>query len=266
MVPVAAGRHISETVTQRGETRRVLHLLIEALGPPSQYGGDAAGPSIRWQADTHTVILDARSDGRLQLSVRRTIELERTESARFLRYATQGASGDEGSRGLPYLWRYRPRDSAQPPVATLVARDWAQLQATLTALLGAWSENLEAQVGEQDAGFFIDHGDGQLMVMVCPSDDVSVFADSRNGAGRDPAHVSSMTSRGWWGMCMPGWWDAHFDRTQSGATAAARLIVAELQCRQVRSPGDLRLTRASLGTWSGTLDLPGSGIPVSPPL
>lgn len=266
MAPVVAGRHISETVTQRAETRRVLHTLVEQLGPPSQYGGDAAGPSIRWQADSHTVILDARSDGRLQLSARRTIDLECTESARFLRCATQDTQINETPWDLPYLWRYRTHDSAQPPAAAPVARDWAQQQAALTALLGAWSENLEAQVGEQDAGFFIDHGDGQLMVMVCPSDDVSVFADSRNGAGRDPARISSMTSRGWWGMCMPGWWNAHFDRTQSGATAAARLIVAELQSRQVRSPADLRLTRASLGTWSGTLDLPGSGISVSPPL
>ncbi|MFG3136547.1 hypothetical protein ACGFZA_10035 [Streptomyces sp. NPDC048211] len=146
-----------------------------------------------------------------------------------------------------------------------VARDWTQLQDALGTLLRAWSQYLEALVGEDDAGFNIDHGDGQLAIMVSPRDDVSVFADRRDGTDRDVDHRYAMTARGWHsftpGLC---WWDARFDRTPAGAAAAAQLVVAELRARGVRAPSELRLIRASLGAEGGILDVPGSGIAADP--
>ncbi|MER7728594.1 hypothetical protein [Streptomyces sp. NPDC096323] len=238
--------------------REVLHELVEQLGAPSQYAGGVDGPNVRWHAESHTVVLDAGRDGRLWLCARRTATLEAAESERFRTSAARGIQG--GGEGLPYLWRYQ-RSASLPPSPTPVAESWAQLQNALETLLRAWSQHLEALVGDDDAGFTIDHGDGQLVLMVSPRDDVAVFADSRDGTDRNADQLSAMTARGWHDFLpVLSWWDAHFDRTPAGAASAAHLVVSELRARHVRTPSDLRLVRATLGTRGGRLDIPGSGI------
>lgn len=260
--PVRVGRHTRVSVSESlasDETRLVFAELFEQLGRPVQCGGGVDGPDVRWRSESHTVILDARRDGWLRLSVRRTTELEGAESERFRRCATHGAQGEEG--GLPYLWRYQRSGPFRRAPATPVAQDWMQLQSSLEALLRAWSQHLEVLVGDSDAGFTIDHGDGQLAVMVSPRDDVAVFADSRDGTGRDGDHLAVMTARGWHSFIpVLSWWEAYFDRTPVGAAAAARLVVNELRARGVRTPSALRLIRATLGTEGGRLEIPGAGI------
>lgn len=258
--PIPLGCHAHASLAG-DETRQVLAELFEQLGRPSQCGGGVDGPDVRWRTQSHTVILDARRDGRLQLSARRTPSLEDSESERFLRCATRRPPSEGG--GLPYLWRYQRSGPFQLAPATPVAQDWGQLQSALEALLCAWSQHLEALVGEDDAGFTIDHGDGQLALMVSPRDDVAVFGDRRDGTDRDADHLAAMIARGWHSFIpVLSWWEACFDRTPAGAAAAARLVVDELTARGVRTPSDLRLIRATLGAGGGRLDIPGAGIAV----
>lgn len=259
--PVRLGRHGASSTSASDESKRVLAELFEGLGLPSQYGGGGDGPDVRWRTESHTVILDARRNGRLRLSVRRTAAHEESESERFLRCAASGPQAGEGE--LPYLWRYQRIGPFQLAPPTPVAKDWVQLQSALEALLRAWSQHLEMLVGDNDAGFTIDHGDGQLTLMVSPRDDVAVFADRRDGTDRDADHLAVMTARGWHSFIpVLSWWEAAFDRTPAGATAAAGLVVKELRARGVRTPGDLRLIRATLGSEGGRLDIPGAGIAV----
>lgn len=247
--------------SREGHVREVLRDLSERIGAPSQYGGGAYGLDIRWRTASHTVLLNARHD-ELLLSVHWTTALEDSERERF----SACADGEpEAGEGLPYLWRYQRCAPPQPSPVSPVTHTWAQLQDALETLLRSWSQHLEALAGEDDAGFNIDHGDGQLAIMVSPRDEISVFADSRDGTDRNAEHLHAMTTRGWHsftpGLC---WWDACFDRTPAGAAAAAQLVVAELQARGVHSPSDLRLIRASLGAEGGILDVPGSGIAAEP--
>lgn len=243
------------------EIRQVLIGLFDQLGQPSQYGGGADGPDVRWRAESHTVILDARRDGRLRLSARRTPALDDSEAERFQRCATRRPQG-EGGR-LPYLWRYQRSGPFRPAPAAPVAQDWMQLQSALEELLRAWSHHLEVLAGDEDAGFTIDHGDGQLTLMVSPREDVALFADRRDGTGRGIDRLAVMTERGWHDFSpVLSSWEAYFDRTAAGAAAAARLVVTELHARGVRTPSDLRLIRASLGADGGRLDIPGAGIAV----
>lgn len=254
----------TEAVAERA-VHQTLGALIERLGPPSQYGGNTIGPIVRWHRGTHTVVVNSHPGGRLMLSVHDTLALEHSEADRFRTSSDRVRQGAASLSALPYLWRHQRHGSeAAAPHTGPLASDWTQLQASLKALLSAWCEQLEALVGDDDAGFNITHGDGGLLaVIVSARDDLSVYADGRVGADRDAAHLADMTARGWQaftpGICC---WDAHFERTAAGAAGAARLIVTELQLRGVATPGDLRLTQVSLGD-DGRLDVPGSGIAVA---
>lgn len=258
--PVLLGRYAHRSVV-RGGAQHVLAGLFDQLGQPSQCGGGADGLDIRWRAESHTVILDARRDGRLRLSARRTLALEASEAERFQRSATWRPRSEDGR--LPYLWRYQRSGPFGPAPATPVAPDWIELQSALEELLCAWGHHLEVLVGDADAGFTIDHGDGQLTLMVSPREDVAVFADRRDGTGRDAHRLAVMTARGWHDFSpVLSSWEAYFDRTPTGAADAARLVVTELQARGVRTPSDLRLIRVTLGADGGRLDVPGAGIAV----
>lgn len=242
-----------------GETQQVLEELVEQLGQPSQYGGGAGGVDVRWRTESHTVILDVRGDGRLHLSTQRTAALERSEHEAFLRYGNRRPHGEAG--GLPYLWRYQQGSTFPLPPTIPVAQGWAPLQTALEVLLRSWTQHLEGLAGDDDAGFTIDHGDGEVVLMVSPRDEVAVFADRRDGTDRDAEHLSAMTARGWHSFVpVLSWWEAHFDRTPDGAAAAAQLVVSELRARGVRTPRDLRLVRATLGARGGSLVIPGVGI------
>ncbi|MFF3257810.1 hypothetical protein ACFYWO_01385 [Streptomyces sp. NPDC002932] len=258
--PMILGRLVHPSLVS-DEVQHVLNGLLGQLGQPSQYGGGAHGPDVRWRADSHTVILDAGRDGRLRLSARRTPALDDSEAERFQSCATRRPQS-EGGR-LPYLWRYQRSGPFRPAPAAPVAQDWAQLHCALEELLRAWGHHLEVLVGDEDAGFAIDHGDGQLTLMVSPREDVALFGDRRDGTGRDADRLAVMTARGWHGFSpVLSSWEAYFDRTPAGAAAAARLVVTELKARGVPTPSDLRLIRATLGTGGGRLDIPGAGVAV----
>lgn len=262
--PALVGRHshLSTPEALAGdETQQVLEELVEQLGQPSQYGGGAGGVDVRWRTESHTVILDVRGDGRSHLSVQRTAALERSEHEAFLRHGNRRLHGE--ASGLPYLWRYHQSGTFPLPPTTPVAQGWTPLQSALEALLRSWAQHLEGLAGEDDAGFTIDHGDGEVILMVSPRDEVAVFADSRDGTDRDAEQRNAMNARGWHSFIpVLSWWEAHFDRTSTGAAAAAQLVVNELRARGVRTPSDLRLVRATLGTRSGSLVIPGAGIAV----
>lgn len=250
--------------------QRMIKDLITQLGQPSQYCG-GAGPIVRWHTGSHTVTLDTGEGHRIRLSACQPRTLEEVERARFAGLARRGALTDEA---LPYLWRFQPSGEFDPAPATPLAQDWAELEVALEALLRDWCQSLELLLGNSAAGFTIDHGDGNLVLMVDPGDGmenpgdgVAVFADSRAGADRDSTHRTAMKARGWQSFLpVLSYWEAYFDRTRDGSAAAAQLVVNELRARGVDTPGSLRLIRASAGTPAyGKLDVPGAGIAPGPP-
>ncbi|WP_143169130.1 hypothetical protein [Streptomyces sp. NBRC 110465] len=237
--------------------------MSEYLGPPTLYGGNVAGPTVRWQTPSHTVILDSPGIARdgLQLSVRRTSTL-RTLEAEHFRHAHELRVED-----LPFLWQWQPVPTELPPPSAPVAPDWTTLRASLGALLRAWCEQLEAQLGQDDAGFdIVISADGKprrLVVLVSPADSLTVLVDDRDGT--QDGHHAEMSARGWQDFIpVHCWWGAYFERTPAGAAAATRLIVAELQARGAQDPRDLRLADVGAGEGDGLLTLPGLGI-ASPP-
>ncbi|MFJ1662502.1 hypothetical protein [Streptomyces anthocyanicus] len=115
-------------------------------------------------------------------------------------------------------------------------------------------------VGSEGAGFnIIDVRDRRwrLCVVVSPEDNLFLAVDDRGRqAGED-----GMRQRGWQTFVpLLRMWDAEFALSDAGAASAARLLVSELQNRNVRSPGDLRLTHISSGD-HGQLAIPGLSIP-----
>ncbi|MGW1234707.1 hypothetical protein [Streptomyces californicus] len=260
--PVTLGIHPSAPLARSGpkKLRQAIDAVSESLGPPTLYGGSAIGPTIRWRTPSHTVILDSPADaeGGLQLSVRRTDALELSEADRF-RHAT-GSDADN----LPFLWQWQPIPTAPPPPSMPVAHDWTRLRASLEALLRAWCEQLEAQLGQDDAGFdIVVDAEGRpqrLVVLVSPADSLTVLVDDRDGADSDDHHAK-MTGRGWQDFIpVHRWWGAYFERTSAGAAAAAELIGTELRARGAQTPHDLRLADVGAGEGHGLLALPALGI------
>ncbi|MFL0025986.1 hypothetical protein ACJBCE_24005 [Streptomyces sp. NBUL23] len=260
--PVALGIRPASPPARLGveRLRQAIDAVSESLGPPTLYGGTAVGPTIRWRTPSHTVILDSPdvAEGGLQLSVRRTEALELSEADRF-RHATGLDTAD-----LPFLWQWQPIPTAPPPPSAPVAHDWASLRAPLVALLRAWCEQLEAQLGQDDAGFdIVVDAEGKprrLVVLVSPADSLTVLVDDRDGADSDDHHAE-MTSRGWQEpIPLHRWWGAYFERTPTGAAAAAQLIEAELRARGAQTPHDLRLADIGAGEGHGLLVLPALGI------
>ncbi|MFI0155782.1 hypothetical protein [Streptomyces lydicus] len=250
------------TPDRKAVSREVLDAAIGRIGPPTLYGGGGAGPVVRWRDPERTVLLNCGARG-LQLSVQRTEELESEEKAGF----KCGVGVDPASYygGLPYLWQlYRGTGSPPlmfPTVAT--APDWRWLGESLKAMLGAWWEQLSAQIGQDGAGFNIvprsdRHGAlSNLSVLCSESEGVTLLVDDRGAPGGTPDDV--MEGRGWRDRIM-GWWQRDFyDLGAEGAAAAARMAVAELRLRETRSPADLAVedVRCEGG---GLLVLPGLAI------
>lgn len=257
--PVALGTGPTSPWGTEG-LRQAIDAVSERLGPPTLYGGSATGPITRWRTPSHTVILDApiATGGTLQLSVRRTAALERSEAEHFER------AEELTAENLPFLWQWQPAPSAPPPPSAPVASDWLTLRASLEALLRAWCEQLEAQLGQADAGFDIvltvDSTPRRLVVLVSPADSLTVLVDDRDGADSD-GHHTKMIHRGWQDFIpVHRWWGAYFERTAAGAAAAAELIVTEVRARGARSPRDLHLADVGAGEGNGLLVLPGLGI------
>ncbi|MFD3959678.1 MULTISPECIES: hypothetical protein [Streptomyces] len=260
--PVTLGIRPAPPLAQSGaeRLRQAIDAVSESLGPPTLYGGSAVGPTIRWRTPSHTVILDSPdvAEDRLQLSVRRTEALELSEADRF-RHATGLDTAD-----LPFLWQWQPIPTAPPPPSVPVAHDWMSLRASLEALLRAWCEQLEAQLGQDDAGFdIVIDAEGKprrLVVLVSPADSLTVLVDDRDGADSDDHHAE-MTGRGWQDLIpLHRWWGAYFERTSAGAAAAAELIGTELRARGAQNPHDLRLADVGAGEGHGLLALPALGI------
>ncbi|MEU4174826.1 hypothetical protein [Streptomyces sp. NPDC026589] len=167
------------------------------------------------------------------------------------------------------MWQWQPSPAAPPPPPAPVAPDWASLRASLEALLRAWCDQLEAQLGQDDAGFdIVVSADGKprrLVVLVSPADSVTVLVDDRDGAQSD-GHRAEMTGRGWQDFIpLHCWWGSYFERTPTGAAAAAHLIVTEVRARGAQSPHDLHLADVGAGEGEGLLTLPGLGIQHSRP-
>ncbi len=247
-----------------GELRQAIDAASERLGPPTLYGGSASGPTVRWRSPSHTVILDSPgvAEGGLQLSVRRTAALERSEAERFQH------ANELDVKDLPFLWQWQPLPTAPSPPPAPVAPNWESLHASLDALLRAWCEQLEAQLGQDDAGFDIvvseDGKPRRLVVLVSPADSLTVLVDDRDSAHEDDHHAE-MTGRGWHDFIpLHRWWGSYFERTPAGAAAAAHLIVTEVRARGAQSPHDLRLADVGAGEGEGLLTLPGLGITNSP--
>lgn len=260
--PVTLGICPAPPVARSGaeRLRQAIDAVSESLGPPTFYGGSAVGPTIRWRTPSHTVILDSpdAAEGGLQLSVRRTETLELSEADRF-RHARGLDTAD-----LPFLWQWQPTPTAPPPPPAPVARDWTSFRASLEALLRAWCEQLEAQLGQDDAGFdIVVDAEGKprrLVVLVSPADALTVLVDDRDGADSDDHHAE-MAGRGWQDFIpLHRWWGAYFERTPAGAAAAAELISTELQARGAQAPHDLRLADVGAGEGHGLLTLPALGI------
>lgn len=238
---------------------RALASLSARLGPPSQYSGDSCGPAVQWRWPSQTVILTAPRGLCPQVTVSWTSELEQAESAAFGR-AAGAPPGPHGT--APYLWRYQPGPACLPAPPALVAPSWDHLQSALQAVLRAWCSHLVPLVGSEGAGFNIVVRDRRwrLCVIVSPEDQLLLAVDDR-GLRDGQACALGMRQRGWQTFVpLLRIWDAQFALSDDGAESAARLVVAELQHRNVRSPGDLRLTHISSGD-QGQLDLPGLSIP-----
>ncbi|MFF4859913.1 hypothetical protein ACFY2N_34100 [Streptomyces rubiginosohelvolus] len=264
--PVALGPRYAPSATRSSAQalRKSIDAVSERLGPPALYGGNAFGPTIRWRASAHTVTLDAPGGARggLQLSVRRTSALSALESERF-QHAHELSIDD-----LPVLWQWQPVPVEPAPPSAPVAPNWAALRVSLEAVLRAWCDQLEDQLGNDDAGFdIVVHADGiprRLVVLVSPADSLTVLVDDRDGA-HDGVHHAEMRARGWQDfIAVHCWWGAYFERTPAGAGAAARLIMAELQGRGAESPRDLLLADVGAGEGDGLLTLPGLGIASAP--
>lgn len=260
-ITVRAFGATSSAAQRRALTREVLDAVTLRIGPPTLYGGAADGPVVRWRTTGRTLLLDRGEEG-LRLSVRRTAELEAEERARF----TPGSRSDPASyyRQVPYLWQLHRHSAGSPPLdlpSVPAARDWSWLEASLTALLGAWWEQLPAQIGPHDvAGFNLVApggrarcGDG-LSVLCSEADGVQLLVDDRTVPGGTPGAV--MVGRGW-GQQVMGWWQRDFhDLGAAGAAAAARMAVGELRLRGVRSPGEVAVTEVRCED-GGLLALPG---------
>ncbi|MFI7094840.1 hypothetical protein [Streptomyces lydicus] len=202
----------------------------------------------------------ARGAEGLQLSVRRTAELEGMDRAAF-----ECVQADPVSyfRQLPYLWRLSPhgKAAALPALpAAPTAPDWHWVEETLKALLRAWWEQLPAQIGADVAGFNIvprgEHAGtfSTLSVLCSQSDGVMLLVDDRAVRGGTPSEV--MAGRGWHDRIM-GWWQRDFyDLGPRGSAAAARMAVEEMRLRGVDSPAELGVAEVRC-EGGGHLMLPG---------
>ncbi|MFE6977046.1 hypothetical protein [Streptomyces sp. NPDC057682] len=234
--------------------------LVGQLGQPTAYSG-GPGLSVRWRTELHTATLETGDGYHVQLSVRRNLGLKEHKWS----WPRPGSLKNEA---LPYLWRYQPCGRTLPEPAARLAQNWVELEEALATLLRSWCQHLELLFGDRDAGFTIDHGDGQLILMVDPGtgiedpgDGVAVFADKRDGTDRNSRQLRAMTARGWHSYIpVLSYWEAYFDRGRDGSEAAARLVVEELRARGVSGPDALRLIRPSVGSKGGWLDVPGAGI------
>ncbi|MEU8913177.1 hypothetical protein [Streptomyces decoyicus] len=253
----------SMTPAQRTDAARaVLEVVVDRIGLPTLYGGDAYGPNIRWRTDERTLLLNHGVEG-LQLSVRRTAELEQAEFARFERGVGDGPEQVSYASSLPYLWQlYRSGPGSPPEVypAGYVTPDWERLEEALESLLRAWGEQLPAQVGDDTAAFNIVNGadNGRAVGLLCGrTEGLTVLVDDRGVPGGTPP--DEMEGRGWQVPLM-GWWEANFaELGWESAATAAQMAVAELRFRGARSPRELGLDDVSCAD-RGVLTLPGLGI------
>ncbi|MFF5273755.1 hypothetical protein [Streptomyces sp. NPDC000133] len=245
----------------------VLRTLTDRIGPPTYYGGRADGPSIRWRSESRTLLLDQGRDG-LQLTVRRTADLEGREFEIFERGVGDEPGQTPRYAALPYLWQLHTSDQGTPPpavAATHTASSWERLEESLQTLLAAWSAQIPDQLGADGdwaPGFdIVNRADAKRVLAVHYSarDDLSAFVHDQDGpevAGQREA----ITGRGWqeW-LPVLRCWESYFAPGAEGAAAIARLVVAELRFRGADSPRDLSVTRIDAFV-PGQLILPGLGI------
>ncbi|MFB7630452.1 hypothetical protein ACFC0M_05810 [Streptomyces sp. NPDC056149] len=246
---------------RRAATRGVLDSAIKRIGPPTLYGGDAAGPVVRWRDDRRTLLLDHGGQS-LRFCVRRTPELEAGERARFVPGSRTDPLGFYA--GLPYMWQLYGGGGGSPPLgfpSVPTASDWSWLEGSLTQLLSGWWEQVPAQLGHGDAvGFNIDfRGEVQrsaerVSVLCEQPGGLVLLVDDRSTRGGTPSEV--MRSRGWQDR-MRGWWQRVFhDLGDAGAAVAARMAIDEIRLRGAPDPAALAVSDVAPEV-AGLLVLPG---------
>ncbi|MFB6988604.1 hypothetical protein [Streptomyces sp. NPDC056304] len=245
----------------------VLRTLTDRIGRPTSYGGSADGPSIRWRSESRTLLLDQGQDG-LQLTVRRTADLEEREFEIFERGVGDGPGQALRYADLPYLWQLYTSHQGTPPPAVAAAHtasNWERLEESLQTLLTAWSAQIPDQLGAGGGwapGFDIVNradDDRVLAVLYSARDDLSAFIHDQDGP-EVTGQQEAITGRGWqaW-LPVLRCWESYFTPDADGAAAIARLVVAELRFRGADSPRDLSVTRIDASV-PGRLFLPGLGI------
>ncbi|MEV0374056.1 hypothetical protein AB0I10_30335 [Streptomyces sp. NPDC050636] len=254
----------SMTPAQRTNAiREVLNALVDRIGPPTLYGGSAYGPTIRWRTDERILLLD-HGVACLQVSVRRTEELERSESDRFAHGVGDGEEQVSFFSSLPYLWQlYRDGPGTLAPTfpTATMAPDWHRLEESVESILWAWSEQLPAQVGNEESAAFniVNHKDGDRPLSVGYSPEGMFLVVDDRDAPEGGSHRATMESRGWQ-VAVHGWWEATFPEPGwESAAAAARIAIAEVRSRGALTPGDLGAADISCAD-RGLLLLPGLGI------
>lgn len=273
-------RMLPSAKDRNSNIQATLRAIEERLGLPIQYGGTGVGPTIRWQSETDTLVLDQEAGGGLQLSIHRSDELNEREFTAFRHGVGSAPHQVAAYSDLPYLWQLNRSSSDAPAVLTPPtppASDWSLLEQSLRSLLTSLSDQLPVQLGAAGVGFnLVNLSDGgRVLAVLCnPGDELMALIDTTDSPDQwSPGHTEyqdDMMSRGWHSTIpLARWWEASFPRGIEGAAALAALIVRELRHRDARDPADLGLTGLSvdelldtgdLGPNLGQLVVPGLGI------
>ncbi|WP_405388105.1 hypothetical protein OG596_09130 [Streptomyces sp. NBC_01102] len=259
---------LSYTGAQGDALTEVLERVAPRMGAPTLYGGDSCGPNIRWQIDTRCLLLDS-NEGSFRLTSHNASALDQRERAVFERGVGDAEGQVHTYADLPVLWQLARIGGTHQLMPRCVAADWEQLEDSLRTLMLAWATQLPAQIGEGSVAFDIinriDDNRPQTLLWG-PDDGLTVMVDDEDAPIDDVEHAQAMEARGWHTRAVPvaRWWVSSFEPDASGAVAAARLAVAELQVRGARRPSDLGVANVvctdASGKEFGHLTLPGLGL------
>ncbi|MGI5348706.1 hypothetical protein ACQEU8_11000 [Streptomyces sp. CA-250714] len=242
--------------------------LVGSIGEPTLYGGSASGPDVRWR--TTERLLTLRGDSRRIWLEGHSTQDEEDDEYRIFKWG--GAwHADEPSdfAVLPYVWqldRQGPGDNPEIWPGGRLAMSVERLRESLELLLAAWIEQLPAQVGAYWAGFVIVNccdGGRELLVSFDADTGLSLSIDVRDVPKDEESQeaVAAMRERGWQHRNRFRWRAEFPAPDRHAASAAARLIAADLAARGAKVPeDDLRVRDVSCFD-HGSFDLFGLGIP-----
>lgn len=245
-----------------------LERLASEVGAPTLLGGDSRGPNIRWQDEARCLVLDSYQ-GSFRLTSQVASALEQRERAIFENGVGDAKGQVAAYADLPFLWQVLRRSGAHQPMPRCLASDWERLEESLRTLTLALATQLPAQIDGGAVAFdIVNHSDHDrpLTFLWSPDDGPTVMVNDEDAPLGDTGHAQMMTARGWQSHVAPlaRWWMSSFEPDTSGASAAARLAVAELQARGAHHPSELGVAKAACtnasGVKFGDLLLPGLGL------